>query len=210
MAAENSAYGYDDRVFINCPFDEKYLPLFRAAIFTTYICGFCPISSLAEDNGLDSRMDKIFRIIEKYRYGIHDISRTELNPARLPRFNMPFELGFFYGARYFGNKHQKTKNALILERKQYSHQQFLSDINGIDLQAHENDPRKIIQHIRNWLCINSRRIDMPGINLIWANYLEFLSRLPELCISMGFSSNKEIPFADYCNIVVGWLNKAYL
>src|SRR5689334_14189639 len=98
MAAESNEYSYNDRVFINCPFDEAYLELFRAAIFTTYQCGFFPTSSLAEENGLDNRIDKITRIIEECRYGIHDISRIELSTSGLPRFNMPFELGLFYGA----------------------------------------------------------------------------------------------------------------
>jgi hypothetical protein len=140
MVVENCEFDYEIKVFINCPFDDAYLPLFRATIFAVYFCGFIPKSSLNENNGMDNRIDKISRLIEDCRYGIHDISRTELNAAYLPRFNMPFELGLFYGARRFGNKNQKNKIALILERVKYSYQQFLSDINGVIFRLMKMNP----------------------------------------------------------------------
>jgi hypothetical protein len=204
MAVRISENGYDDRVFINCPFDGAYLPLFHAAIFATYFCGFYPTSSLAEDNGLENRIDKIVRIIEQCRYGIHDISRTELNPAGCPRFNMPFELGLFFGAHRYGNRDQKTKNALILERNQYSYQQLISDINGIDVKAHQDDPFRIIRHIRR-LSINSKRMAIPGADVIWANYLDFSKRLINLSSSVGFLNIKELPFKNFCDIIEEWL-----
>ena len=30
------------KVFINCPFDEQYKPLFHAAVFAVIDCGFIP------------------------------------------------------------------------------------------------------------------------------------------------------------------------
>src|SRR6202000_1860486 len=130
---------YNDYVFVNCPFDEDYMPLFQAIIYTIYRCGFLPMCALNEDNATDSRLDKITRCIENCRYGIHDISRTESNTNGLPRFNMPFELGLFFGAKRFGNPAQKNKNALVFEKVKYSYQQLLSDLNGIDTKAHNGD-----------------------------------------------------------------------
>ena len=49
-------------------------------------------------------------MIADCRYGIHDISRTELDrDSGLPRFNMPLELGIFLGAKRFGAEEQKRK-----------------------------------------------------------------------------------------------------
>ena len=31
---------YNDNVFINCPFDSAYKPLFDAMVFTVHDCGF--------------------------------------------------------------------------------------------------------------------------------------------------------------------------
>ena len=51
---------------------------------------------------------------------IHDISRTELDKkTSLPRFNMPFELGLFLGAKKFGAFDQSKKRTLILDKKKH-------------------------------------------------------------------------------------------
>ena len=90
-----SSIKYNDAVFINCPFDEAYTSMMIAMLYAVYGSGFIPRSALEEDNGLQNRLDKIQKIIEACRYGIHDICRVELNDNNLPGFNMPFELGFF-------------------------------------------------------------------------------------------------------------------
>ena len=60
------------------------------------------------------RMTKILRLIRTSRFGIHDISRTALDPINaLPRFNMPLELGLFLGASHFGNASQRSKQTLV-------------------------------------------------------------------------------------------------
>src|SRR5690349_7037133 len=100
---EISAIDNNGAVFINCPFDDDYTPLLKAIIFSVNRCGFLPVTALSEDNGLENRLLKIQSCIKACRYGIHDISRTELNENGLPRFNMPFELGIFFGAKYFGS-----------------------------------------------------------------------------------------------------------
>jgi hypothetical protein len=42
------------------------------------------------DDGSETRIDKLYRIVEASRFGIHDLSRTELDAVNnLPRFNMP-------------------------------------------------------------------------------------------------------------------------
>jgi hypothetical protein len=97
-----STPGYNDSVFINCPFDDDYKPILRAIVYAIYRCGFFPQTALDEDDGSEVRLMKIYRKMQNCRYGIHDLSRIELNDADLPRFNMPFELGVFFGAKYFG------------------------------------------------------------------------------------------------------------
>jgi hypothetical protein len=87
-------------VFINCPFDSRYQKFFDAIVFTVIRCGFDARCAREIDDGSGTRIDKIMNLIEACPYGIHDISRTELDTAsNLPRFNMPLELGIFLGAR---------------------------------------------------------------------------------------------------------------
>lgn len=99
-----------DDVFINCPFDHDYAPTFGGLIFTIYACGFRPRSARELDDGGQTRIDKLFVLIDECRFGIHDLSRTELDEInQLPRFNMPLELGIFLGAKRHGGAVQKAK-----------------------------------------------------------------------------------------------------
>lgn len=137
MAVEASA----DDVFTNCPFDDEFAPTFRALLFTIMSCGFRPRSARELDDGGQTRIDKIYGLIETCRYGIHDLSRTELDAVNnLPRFNMPLELGLFLGAKRFGNKAQKLKRVLILDVEQHRYQRFISDLAGMDIHGHAGEP----------------------------------------------------------------------
>jgi hypothetical protein len=191
---------YDKAVFVNCPFDDTYSPILKAIIFTVMRCGFIPRSALEEDNGLQNRLDKIQRIIEGCRYGVHDISRTTLNANKLPRFNMPFELGLFFGAHRFGDVVQQRKNALIFDVARFRYQEFISDLNGVDVKAHHNDPVIVIQKLRNWLSTASGKKPMIGYNIIMAEYKELSERYSTILKRLGFNDDN-ITFNDYCLIV---------
>jgi len=198
--------GYNDSVFINCPFDAQYLPILRAVVYTVYRCGFVPKTALDEDDGSDYRLSKIIRKIRDSRYGIHDLSRIELNPAQLPRFNMPFELGIFFGAKNLGNIHQKKKIALVLEKTKYSYQQFISDLNGMDTKEHNNDPVVALRKVRDWLRTSSGRATIPGHAILLGQYQQFMEHLPDLADSLGFQVD-EIPFLDFLTIVETFVSK---
>jgi hypothetical protein len=157
------ASDYDLSVFINCPFDEAYQPLFRASVFAVFDCGFIPRCSLEVYDSGQVRIDRIAKIIAECRFGIHDISRTELDPAHgLPRFNMPLELGMFLGAQRFGSGRQKQKNCLVLDIERYRYQKFVSDIAGQDISAHDATAAILIARIRDWLRAASGVRKLPG------------------------------------------------
>jgi len=126
---------YAQGVFINCPFDSEYKPLFEAIAFAVLACGFRPRCALEIDDSSEVRIDKIFKIIAECKYGIHDISRTEVTSASgLPRFNMPLELGMFLATKRFGAGRQRQKVCLILDSMPYRYQQFISDIAGQEVE----------------------------------------------------------------------------
>ena len=190
---------YSDSIFINCPFDDEYTPLLRSIVFTVYRCGFLPVTALAEDNGLENRLTKIEKCIDNCKYGIHDISRTELNINHLPRFNMAFELGIFFGAKKYGSKEHKAKNALIFDTEKYRYQEFISDLNGVDIKAHGNEPNIIIRKIRDWLSTSSRRTSLPSTLILQRDFLIFQNNLPAIAERLQLDIN-DIPFNDYCLI----------
>ncbi|MGN6491968.1 MAG: hypothetical protein ACTHLE_08240 [Agriterribacter sp.] len=196
---------YEQSVFINCPFDAAYQPILHAIIYTVFRCGFEPRTAMDEDDGSESRLNKIIRIIRECNYGIHDLSRIELNDHDFPRFNMPFELGLFFGAKEFGRDVQKNKNALVFERDKFKYQQFISDLNGIDPKAHENNPHIAIKKVRDWLLTNSPASLIPSSKSIISEYTDFLGKLKEIVSSVHLNADG-LHMVDYRNMVRAFIN----
>ncbi len=196
---------YTDNVFINCPFDVAYKPLFDAMVFTVHDCGFIARCALEEEDASQVRIDKIYTIIADCRYGIHDISRTELDEnSGFPRFNMPLEFGVFLGAKKFGIAEQKRKKCLVLDKELYRYQQFISDIAGQDIQAHNNEVETLVRSVRNWLRTASGRRTIPGGNIIWERYQTFLRDLPQTVEECQLDV-EDLIFNDYIFVIGKWL-----
>ena len=77
---------YRQSVFINCPFDAEYTPMFEAIVLAVQDLGFRPRSARERIDSGEVRLSKIRELIAASRYSIHDLSRTELDSATaLPR-----------------------------------------------------------------------------------------------------------------------------
>jgi len=199
---------YRKSVFVNCPFDDDYAPLFDALIFTIHDCGFVARCTLEIDDGGAVRSETLFRMMSECKYGIHDISRTELDPVNnLPRFNMPFEMGVYLGARYFGNRTQKEKVCLILERRSYDYQKCCSDIAGQDTRAHNNHIPTLVKAVRDWLrnSITGHGVRLPSGKRMALRYRQFLADLPAICAPLNLDADQLI-YNEYTDLVVGWLD----
>ena len=202
----SNAPRYENSVFINCPFDPEYSPLYEAMIFTVMSLGFHARSSQEIDDG-GVREDKIIKIISQCRFGIHDISRTELDEKNdLPRFNMPFELGLDIGCKAYGGKRQATKCRMVLDTEDHRFRIFLSDISGQDPKGHHSDPNTVIRLVRNWLATNFKEHPLQGATMIQNYYSGFKEEIPELCSLLGLDED-ELMFRDYVHIVNVWLEQ---
>jgi len=199
MPRARTAPGYATNVFINCRF--------HAIVFAVIHCGYTVQCALeAEDTGA-TRIDRIYRLIEECRFGIHDISRIERDAVNnLPRFNMPFELGLFLGARRYGSRLQRDKHCLVLEAERYRYQKYLSDIAGQDIRSHDNDPTKAVGAVRDWLA-SSRRgpaRPLPGARAIMHSYDQFEANLPAMLRSADLEQ-AELGFFDRANLMAQFL-----
>ncbi len=196
---------YDQNVFINCPFDDPYLRLFRGLVFAVFACGLRPRCAQEVYDAGEVRIEKIARIIQECRWGIHDISRTELNRNCLPRFNMPLELGLYLGARWFGSGAQRRKSCLVLDRQPYRFQEFISDIAGQDIAAHDGDVRQAIRAIRDWLATGrAGMVHPPGATAIADNFERFMTDLPEICAETE-RRPEELTFVEFADATSAWL-----
>ena len=197
---------YDQNVFVNCPFDEAYQPIFRAIVFAIHDCGFVARSALEESDSGDVRVTKIEEIIRQSRLGIHDVSRTEVGePHGLPRFNMPLELGLFLGAKRFGGKTHKRKACLILDRERFRYQVYMSDIAGQDIGSHGGTPAGAVRAVRDWLShFTDSDTVLPGARTVARRYAVFTDVLPTMLGEHGIDLD-ELIHNDYTTFVVAWL-----
>lgn len=196
---------YDLNVFINCPFDGEYDRLLRTLVFAVQACGFQARSALELDDGSEVRLEKIIRIIAESRYGIHDLSRTELDAAwQLPRFNMPLELGLFLGAKFFGGSPHGGKACIIFDRERYRYQKFCSDIAGQDIRSHDGREAELIRAVRDALASWRRDTRLPSGSVLHAHYRRFLRQLPVYTRRLQLRSG-ELTFNDFSRAVADWL-----
>ncbi len=195
-------------VFINCPFDSVYQPIFNAIVFAIYDLGFVAGCSLEVDDASEIRLNKIMRIIGQCAYGIHDISSVSLSGGiKLPRFNMPLELGLFLGCKQFGGGAQRKKAVLILDSKPYRYRASISDIAGQDIHVHGDKPRKAITEVRDWLTSASKVKGLPGGSEIASRYVRFGKDLPAICKQLK-RKVAALTFTDFSEIVEIWLKGA--
>ncbi len=197
---------YNDNVFVNCPFDPQYRPLFLAIIFAILDCGFIPRCSREVDDATQVRLRAILDLVSDSRYGVHDLSRVELDDVTgLPRFNMPFELGIFFSAKHFGEGAHKRKQCIILDKTKYRYQKYISDISGVDVTAHKNSAKTAIVSVRNWLVTSSRRKSIPPGEEISRRFQKFQRDIRKICRQRGISY-ESMPFIEMTRNMSDWLN----
>ncbi len=201
MATRKTA-AYFQSVFINCPFDEEYTPIFEAIVFTILTCGFRPLCARQRLNSAEVRLDKLVDLIRQSKYSIHDLSRTTPDAGTgNPRFNMPFELGLDLGCRRF-NRTFSDKCALIFATDKYEYQKFLSDIAGQDIKDHQSLVRKAIGGVRGFLAPHCAS-PPPGAAQIHARYETFRANLPDILDEAGIEAG-EMEFSDLTWAVRRW------
>ena len=193
-------------VFVNCPFDEKYLPLLRPLLFTIIYLGLFPRIALERTDSGESRLSKITQLIRESKYSIHDLSRSEAGAVgELYRLNMPFELGLDFGGRLFGVDEMLQKKTLVLEAKLHRYKAAISDLSGSDIECHFDEPYKVIGVVRNWLksvCLSKA----AGPARIEAAFTQFMTEDYNALTAEGFSSSdiSAIPIGELIGRMYAW------
>jgi hypothetical protein len=196
-------------VFINCPFDEDYKSLLRPMLFTLVDAGLVPRLASEKSDSLEHRLEKIVRLIQECKYSVHDLSRFKAAKAKeLFRMNMPFELGIDYGCRRTATNYLSSKRSLILETRRYDVQKALSDLNGIDIKNHNNNPSRVVQALQHWFIETVGLTDVDSPAVIWKNFTEFRYDFFERRKAQGYSKDdlKMMPVPQYIRFITQWLD----
>ena len=161
------------------------------------------------DDGGEVRFEKICRIISGCPYAVHDISKTEPDAnSGLPRFNMPFELGLFLGAKRFGGRPHRQKKSLIFDRAPFRYQSFISDISGQDIHPHNGKVDQLIRELATWLRDKPRDPKVPGGIAVADEYSKFKVDLPSIAGDMQLQLS-ELTFKDLVAVVARWIVKEH-
>jgi hypothetical protein len=132
-------------VFLNVPFDFRYSPLFTTVVGGLAALGREPHCVLEVPSDGQNRLERIYGLIASCGASIHDLSRISLSGTlRVPRFNMPFELGIAYAL-----SRQQTHQFFVFEAREHRLQASLSDMNGHDPQIHGETQSGILRCILN-------------------------------------------------------------
>lgn len=195
---------YDRNVFVNCSFDPSFLNMFRAIVYIVHDCGFIVRCAQETGNASGVRIDKIIKIILDCRFGIHDLSCIQLTEdSPLPRFNMPYELGVFMGAKSFGDTNQKKKDFLVLDSEPHRYKRLISDLAGYDFPPHHNNTDNLIEVIRDWLAQSTNKA-IPGSVYFQNRYQNFLLDYPLMCAELHYNS-ETLNFIEYYALVAAWI-----
>lgn len=150
--------------FLNVPYDPPYEPLYLAFIAGLAAYGLVPRATL-EIPGAQRRLDRIAELITDCRYSFHDLSRTQTSgPApRVPRFNMPFELGL---AVQRSIQSPRRHQWFVFEERRHRITRSLSDLNGTDPYIHWGDPDRLLVELSNALVRSSAEPPLASLRKI--------------------------------------------
>ena len=197
---------FNQNVFVNCPFDEDYDHILQAVLFCLVRFGLTPrIASERVDAG-ESRIDKIYELIQSSRYSIHDLCRCQAQRVgEYFRLNMPFELGLDFGCRHFGKGRLRDKVILVLEQEQYRYQAVISDLSGSDVESHKGDYQLAVRKVRNWL-VGQQAVDAIGAGQVLSDYEDFQEWYIQRQRDLGFSDDdiRDYSTSELLNAMLVW------
>jgi len=166
-------------VFLNVPYDSAFENLYLAYIAGLSVLGLIPRATL-EIPTSRRRLQRIADLIGQCAYSIHDLSRVQLdvNAPRVPRFNMPFELGLAV-AQDAGSRGESW---YVCETVPYRISKSLSDLNGTDVRIHGGT----VKGVFGALCdIFARKTRQPSVQEMYRIYLVLRRSLPNIMRQAG-------------------------
>lgn len=177
-------------VFINCPYDHEFQPLFDSILFATVACGFTPRSAIDTGTVSDSRIDRIRKAMFGSRYSIHDLSRCKGEGSELlARFNMPLELGFAMARRFLD---EESHDWLVLVPEQHEYLKYISDLGAFDPKKHTGTKESIVPPVVNWLKTRPYAPVSPFPDQVVGQLPAYLERISELRSRSG----GELPWSE--------------
>ena len=168
-------------VFINCPYDAQYEPLFDAIVFAVVCCGFHPRSAKESHSVATARMERVFDAIFGSSYSIHDLSRCQGEGEELlARFNMPLELGIAMATRRAAGEGARQHEWMVLVPENAPYARFVSDLAGFDPFRYDGQVESLVKRVIGWLVTRPGALEGVRPSPVIAKLEEFRRRKAEM------------------------------
>ena len=174
-------------VFINVPFDSRYEPLFLALIAGLVSLGLNP-RSVIQIGGSTDRLRRLLGIIQECPFSIHDLSRVQASGQgsfRVPRFNMPFELGLAAAVSMTAAGTVQQWRVIEAVRHRVGHS--CSDVDGYTAEIHGGTVRGMCEALANIFPDPPRAPLTDTDDMLWVyrRLRKFRRRLPKNIYAAG-------------------------
>jgi hypothetical protein len=171
----------DFQVFLNYPFDDQFTDLEYALHFPVVAAGLLPVCAKNLTVPDRPRLEMLVDAIRNCRYSAHEFSRaTGEGPANFARMNVPIEMGMalFHAL----DTQRRDHRCAFFVPTPHDYPLFASDLAGLDPQCYDNDPRRLVSGVYEWLC---RVVDPGGFNSVPTasvirKYDDFCARLQDV------------------------------
>ena len=170
-------------VFLNFPYDNRFGSLYLAYIVGLVDLGLTPVATLGIPSNA-TRIDRIYDLIRSSRYSIHDLSRVQLSRTapRVPRFNMPFELGL---AVAWARERPERHTFFIFESVPRRGHKSLSDMAGTDFSIHSDSPQGVMRELCSAFVRQPQRPTVPNM---MRHFTLLNAAIPKLLLDNGTDS----------------------
>lgn len=176
------AFPREASVFVNCPFDAAYRPVFDGIVFSALCCGFLPRCAVETGTAAQARMDRILTAMRGSKYSIHDLSRCRgEGDMNLARFNMPLELGMAMSQRFSSKTKKDFHDWLVLVPHGHLYKRFLSDLAGFDPMEYDGSIDTVIPVVMSWLATRPDAVRSPTPQAVLGALPSFAAARTELC-----------------------------
>jgi len=94
-----------------------------------------------------------------------------------------------------------------LEKDQHDFRRALSDLAGVDIKAHANDPPGIVRCVRNWFVETVELTAAHSPTKIWYGFTDFAADFYSARKADGFSDDdlNMMPTPEYTDFIRKWV-----
>ena len=101
----------------------------------------------------------------------------------------------------------KSKRFLVLEKDQHEFKKALSDLSGVDIKSHGNEPEKLVRAVRDWFVETVGLKHAPAPSILWYRFTDFASDFYDQRLAEGYSGDdlNMMPTLEYIDAIRDWI-----